>query len=132
MIFFPIWLLSYEGSISNAFLVWRNISAGRAVILVLLQSTTKVVEKVVVQFVHLSFFNALDRISIQSFQISSEGSCYTSFRLQQFLGMIKWDFSSWSFEFFSSWRTSASGDLWWADKLVFLICYLSLLYLDLI
>jgi len=37
MIFCLIWLLSYEGSISNAFLVWRNISAGRVVILVLLQ-----------------------------------------------------------------------------------------------
>jgi len=37
MIFCLIWLMSYEGSISNAFLVWRNISAGRAVILVLLQ-----------------------------------------------------------------------------------------------
>ena len=66
-----IWLLSYEGWISNPFLVWRNISANRAVILVLLQSTTKVVEKVVVQFVQLSFFNALERISILSFQISS-------------------------------------------------------------
>ena len=81
MIFCPIWLLSYEGSISNPFLVWGNISASRAVILVLLQSTTKVVEKVVVQFVHFSFFNALDRISIHCFQISSQGRCYTSFRL---------------------------------------------------
>ena len=70
-IFCLIWLLSNEGSISNPCLVWGNISAGRAVILVLLQSTTKVVEKVVVQFLHLSFFNALVRISILSFQISS-------------------------------------------------------------
>jgi len=78
MIFCLIWLLSYEGSNSNPFLEWRNISAGRAVILVLLQSTTKVVEKVVVQFVHLSFFNALDGVSIQGFQNSSQGRCYTS------------------------------------------------------
>jgi len=71
MIFCLIWVLSYEGSISNPFLVWGNISAGRVVILVLLQSTTKVVEKVVVQFVHLSFFNALEKVSIQSFPFSS-------------------------------------------------------------
>ena len=56
MIFCLIWVLSYEGSISNPFLVWGNISVGRAVILVLLQSTTKVVEKVVVQFVHFVLF----------------------------------------------------------------------------
>jgi len=37
MIFFLIWLLSYEGSISNAFLVGRNITAGIAIILVLMQ-----------------------------------------------------------------------------------------------
>jgi len=37
MIFCLIWLLSYEGSISNAFLVWRNISTCIVVILVLLQ-----------------------------------------------------------------------------------------------
>ena len=61
MIFCLIWVLSYEDSISNSFLVWGNISAGRAVILVLLQSTTKVVEKVVVHFVQFSFFNALER-----------------------------------------------------------------------
>jgi len=78
---FLIWLLSYEGSISSSFLVWGNIYAGRAVILVLLQSTTKVVEKVVVQFIHLSFFNALVRISILSFQISSQDRCCTSLRL---------------------------------------------------
>ena len=81
MIFCLIWLLSYDGSISNTFLVWRNIYAGRAVILVLLQSTTKVVEKVVVQFVHLPFFNALDRISIHCLQISFQDRCYTSLRL---------------------------------------------------
>ena len=67
MIFCLIWLLSYEGSISNSFLVWRNISAGRAVILVLLQSTTKVVEKVVVQFVHLSFFNTRKHPKLSNF-----------------------------------------------------------------
>jgi len=71
MIFCLKWILSYEGSNSNPFFVWGNISAGRAVILVLLQSTTKVVEKVVVQFVHLSFFNALEEVSIQSFPFSS-------------------------------------------------------------
>jgi len=37
MIFCLIWLLSYEGSISNAFIVWRNIATGIAVILVLMQ-----------------------------------------------------------------------------------------------
>jgi len=37
MIFCLIWLLSYEGSISNSFQVWRNIVAGVAVILVLWQ-----------------------------------------------------------------------------------------------
>jgi len=71
MIFCLIWVLSYERSISNQFLVWGNISPGRAVILVLLQSTTKVVEKVVVHFVQLSFFNTLERKSILSFQFSS-------------------------------------------------------------
>jgi len=35
MIFFLIWLLSYEGSISNPFQVCRNIVAGVAFILVL-------------------------------------------------------------------------------------------------
>jgi len=35
MIHCMIWLLSYEGSISNVFHVWRNIVAGRVVILVL-------------------------------------------------------------------------------------------------
>jgi len=35
MIHYLIWLLSYERSISNAFHVWRNIVAGRVVILVL-------------------------------------------------------------------------------------------------
>jgi len=35
MIHCLIWLFSYEGSISNAFHVSRNIVAGRAVILVL-------------------------------------------------------------------------------------------------
>jgi len=35
MIHCLIWLLSSEGSISNAFHVWRNIVAGRAIILVL-------------------------------------------------------------------------------------------------
>ena len=111
MIFCLIWLLSYEGSISNPFLVWGNISAGRAVILVLLHSTTRVVEKVVVQFIHFSFVNALNRISIQSFQISSQGPLLHSFRLLQLLGMIKSDSNFWSFMFFSSWWTSASGDL---------------------
>jgi len=71
MIFCLIWILSYEGSISNPFLVWGNIFAGKAVILVLLQHTTKVVEKVVVQFVHLSLYNALEEVSIQSFPFSS-------------------------------------------------------------
>jgi len=37
MIFCLIWLLFYEGSISNPFPIWRNIVASRAVILVLLQ-----------------------------------------------------------------------------------------------
>jgi len=37
MIFFLIWLLSYDGSISNPFQVWRNTGAGIAIILVLLQ-----------------------------------------------------------------------------------------------
>ena len=63
MIFFLIWVLFYEGSISNPFLVWGNISAARAVILVLCQSTTKLAEKVVVHFVQLSFFNALESVS---------------------------------------------------------------------
>ena len=37
MIFCLIWLLSYEGSISNSFQVWRNTGADIVVILVLLQ-----------------------------------------------------------------------------------------------
>ena len=35
------------------------------------RDTTRVVEEVVVQFVQLSFVNALDRTNIQCFQISS-------------------------------------------------------------
>jgi len=37
MIFCLIWLLSYEGSISNPFQVWRITGSGITVILVLLQ-----------------------------------------------------------------------------------------------
>jgi len=64
-----IWLLSYEGSISNPFQVWRNTVAGIAVVLVLLQTQNRVVEVVVVHFVQLSFFNALNWINIQCLQI---------------------------------------------------------------
>jgi len=57
-------LLSYEGSISNAFQVWRDTGAGVAVFLVLLQGQNRVVEMVVVQFLQLSFANSLQRKSI--------------------------------------------------------------------
>jgi len=69
MILCLIWLLSYEGSISNPFQVWRNTGAGITVVLVLLQTKNRVVEVVVVHFVQLSFFNSLRRISIQWLQI---------------------------------------------------------------
>jgi len=75
------------------------------------KDTIRVVEKVVVQFVQLSFVNALDRTSIQCFQISFQGSLLHSFRLLQLLGMIKSNSSFWSFKFFSSRWTTASGDL---------------------
>jgi len=42
MIFCLIWLLSYEGSISNSFQVWRDTGAGIAVFLVLLQGQNTV------------------------------------------------------------------------------------------
>jgi len=69
MIFCLIWLLSYEGSISNSFQVWRNTVAGIVVFLVLLQTQIGVVEIVVVHFVQLSFVNSLQRKSIQCLQI---------------------------------------------------------------
>ena len=47
------------------------------------------VEEVVVQFVQLSFVNALDRRRIQCFQISSQGPLLHSFSLLQCLGVIK-------------------------------------------
>jgi len=36
-----IWLLSYEGAISNPFKVWRNTVAGTAVVFVLADIKTK-------------------------------------------------------------------------------------------
>jgi len=69
MIFCLIWLLSYEGSISNSFQVWRDTGAGIAVFLVLLQGQNRVVEIVVVQFVQLSFVNSFQRKIIQCLQI---------------------------------------------------------------
>jgi len=69
MIFCLIWLLFYEGSIWNPFQVWRDIGAGIAVFLVLLQGQNRVVEMVVVHFVQLSFVNSLQRKSIQCLQI---------------------------------------------------------------
>jgi len=69
MIFCLIWLLSYEGSISNSFQVWRDTGGGIAVFLVLLQGQNWVVEIVVIQFVQLSFVNSLQRKSIQCLQI---------------------------------------------------------------
>jgi len=42
MILCLIWLLSYEGSISNPFQVWRNTGEGIVVILVLLQRQNRV------------------------------------------------------------------------------------------
>ena len=69
MILCLIWLLSYEGAISNPFQVWRNTGACIVVVLVLLQTQIRVVEIVVVHFVQLSFFNVLQRISIKCLQI---------------------------------------------------------------
>jgi len=53
------------------------------------RDTNRVVEEVVVQFVQLSFVNALDRTSIQCFQISSQGPLLYSFSLLQCLHVIK-------------------------------------------
>jgi len=53
------------------------------------RDTNEVVEEVVVQFVQLSFVNALDRTSIQCLQISSQGSLLYSFSLLQCLDVIK-------------------------------------------
>jgi len=53
------------------------------------RDTNKVMEEVVLQFVQLSFVNALDRISIQCFQISSQGPLLHSFGLLQDLDVIK-------------------------------------------
>jgi len=53
------------------------------------RDTNKVVEEVVVQLVQLSFVNALDRTSIQCFQISSQGPLLHSFSLLQCLNEIK-------------------------------------------
>ena len=111
MIFCLIWLLSYEGSISNAFLVWRNISVGRAVILVFCRDTNRVVEEVVVQFVQLSFVNALDRTSIQCFQILSERPLLHSFSLMQCWTRLNPLNNLWSFKSLIFWWTSTSGDI---------------------
>ena len=52
------------------------------------RDTNRVVKEVVVQFVQLSFVNALDRTSIQCFQIPSQGPLLHSFSLLQCLGVI--------------------------------------------
>jgi len=53
------------------------------------RDTDRVVEEVVVQFVQLSFVNALDRTSMQCFQILSQEPLLHSFSLLQCLGVIK-------------------------------------------
>jgi len=53
------------------------------------RDTNRVVEEVAVQFIQLSFVNVLDRISIQCFQISSQGPLLHSFGLLQDLDVIK-------------------------------------------
>jgi len=75
------------------------------------RDTNRVVEEVVVQFVQLSFINALDRTSIQCFQISSQGSLLHSFSLTKCWTRLNPLPSLWSFKSFISWWTSASGDL---------------------
>ena len=76
----------------------------------------KVVEEVVVQFVQLSFVNALDRRSIQCFQILSQRSLLHSFSLLQCWTRLNPLPSLWSFKSLISWWAcfwwaSASGDL---------------------
>jgi len=53
------------------------------------RDTNRVVDEVVKQFVQLFFVNALDRTSIQCFQISSQRLLLHSFSLLQCLGVIK-------------------------------------------
>jgi len=53
------------------------------------RDTNRVVEEVVVQLVQLSFVNALDKTSIQCFQILSQRPLLHSFSLLQCLGAIK-------------------------------------------
>jgi len=69
----------YEGTFMQAELL--SLSCCR--------DTNRVVEEVAVQFVQLSFVNALDRTSIQCFQISSQGPLSYSFSLLQCLDVIK-------------------------------------------
>jgi len=63
MILCLIKLLSYEGSISNPFQLWRNIVTGVVVFqscfpCLVVETQNRVVEKVVVQFVQSTFVNA--------------------------------------------------------------------------
>jgi len=69
----------YEGTFLQAGLLFLSCC----------RDMNRVEEEVVVQFVQLSFVNALDRTSIQCFQIPSQGSLLHSFSLLQCLGVIK-------------------------------------------
>jgi len=69
----------YEGTFPQAELLFLSCC----------RDMNRVVEEVVVQFVQLSFVNALDRTSIQCFQIPSQGPLLHSFSLLQCLGVIK-------------------------------------------
>jgi len=59
----------------------------------------------------LSFVNALDRTSIQCYQIPSQKSLLHSFSLLQCWTRLNPLPSLWSFKSLISWWTSASGDL---------------------
>ena len=75
------------------------------------RDTNRVVKEVVVQFVQLSFVNALDRTSIQCFQIPSQKPLLHSFSLLQCWTRLNPLPSLWSIKSLISWWTSASGDL---------------------
>jgi len=114
LIFCLIWLLSYEGSTSNEFLVWRNIAAGIAVILVLLQIHNQssgdsgcTVRTIVL--CQRSWENKHPMLS-NPFKLVVASLFWSSVMLDEIKSF--WSFNSLNLlMIFSSWRKTASGDV---------------------
>jgi len=75
------------------------------------RDTNRVVEEVVVQSVHMSFVNALERTSIQCFQILSKQPLLHSFSLLQYWTRLNPLNNLWSFKSLILWWTLTSGDI---------------------